>query len=375
MEENRVKNNTNQFVMDSASGARIIIDGKEYSFFAGTSYFELHKHEAVIKSAADAIMRYGITSASSRNSYGTTQLLLDLEIEAARFFDTEDAVYIPSGYLSDLAAIPALNITNPFDIILIDEVAHYSNQHAIKLSGKPVYTFSHMDADDLQNKLSANLKKNQTPLIITDGIFPISGEIAPIDLYEKIASRYNGIIWVDDAHAMGILGATGRGTIEHYGLNSERIFFGGTFSKAFGAFGGIIPASKKLVYEIKNNHILNGATPAPSAAMAASLTGMRLVKENPQFRKSLWENAKYLKEELKKMGIDTDDTVVPIVSWGMQNKDMMQKLHKELMDKGIVIQYINYMGSGDNGVLRIVVFSTHTKEQIQNLVYELNRII
>lgn len=375
MQEDILQNSAHQFVMDSASGARTIIDGKEYSFFAGTSYYELHKHEAVINSSIEALKKYGITSASSRGSYGTTQLLLDLEMEAARFFDTEDAAYIPSGFLSDLAAIPALDITNSYDIILIDEVAHYSNQHAVKLNGKPVITFSHMDIDDLNKKLSSNLKMNQTPLIITDGIFPISGEIAPIDLYEKSVSNYDGIIWIDDAHAMGILGANGRGTKEFYGLNSDRIFFGGTFSKAFGGFGGIVPANKKLIDAIKNNHILNGATPAPSSAIAASLTGLRMVKENPQFKDLLWENAKYLKSELRKIGIETNETVVPIVSWSLKNKELMQKVHRELMEKGFLIQYINYMGSGENGALRIVVFSTHTKEQIKNLIYELNRIL
>ncbi len=363
------------YLMDSAPGAITKINGKEYFYFGGTSYYELHKNEEVINSAINALKKYGINSSSSRSSYGTTQLLLEVEREAADYFNCDDAVYLPSGFLTDLAAVHALSSRKMFDIVFIDEISHYSNEYAAKLSGKPIYKFSHLNDVDLEEKIFKYLQQGQKPLIITDGIFPIFGKIAPVHKYLSIIEKFNGILWVDDAHALGILGPNGRGTYEHYDLTSERFYFGGTFSKAFGGFGGIIPGNKIFIDEIKNNQIQNGATPPPSSAAAASLTGLRLVKSKPELKFKLWENAKRLKTGLRDLGIEVEDTNVPIVAWVMNSKSEMQKIQKELMKRDIVIQYIQYIGTGEDGALRIVVFSSHTSEQIDNLVYELKKII
>ncbi|MDP2039044.1 MAG: pyridoxal phosphate-dependent aminotransferase family protein [Ignavibacteria bacterium] len=369
------ENVEDRFMMESAPGAVTTFNGKEYSYFGGTSYFELHKNEQVVNSAVEALKKYGITSSSSRSSYGTTQLLLDVEKEAAQYFNCEDAVYLASGFLTDLAAIQAFINKNMFDVVFIDEISHYSNDYASKLSGKPVYKFSHLDYNDLEEKIVKHLPGSKKPLIISDGIFPIHGKIAPADKYSEIANKYNGLVWLDDAHALGIIGENGRGTFEHFGLKSANLFYGGTFSKAFGGFGGIIPGEKNLIDEIRSNQIQSGATPVPSSAAAASLTGMRLVKSNPQFRIKLRENARRLKAGLRQIGIETNDTNVPIAAWTMKSKTEMEKLQKDLLKKNIVIQFIQYVGAGDSGALRIVVFSTHTAEQIDNLISELKRII
>jgi 7-keto-8-aminopelargonate synthetase-like enzyme len=227
----------------------------------------------------------------------------------------------------------------------------------------------------LEEKIKAVSLNDQRPLIISDGIFPIFGRIAPVKEYLLIAEKYNGIVWIDDAHGLGVLGENGRGTVEHSGVTSERVFFGGTFSKAFGGFGGIIPGKKEFIDEIRNDQIQNGATPVPSVAAAASLTGMRILKSNPEMRTKLWLNANRLKSGLAQIGIKTDDTSVPIAAWKMKSVAEMQKIYNELKKKDIIIQLINYVGAGDGGALRIVVFSTHTNEQIDNLVCELKRIL
>ena len=363
------------YLMDSAPGAKTIINGKECVYFGGTSYYELHKNEQVIASAINALKKYGVNSASSRSSYGTTPLLLEVEKESAEYFNCEDAVYLSSGYLTDLAAAQALVNENKYDAVFMDEISHYSNEYAAKLSGKPIYKFSHRDAADLEEKISLNLQSGQKPLVITDGIFPIFGKIAPVDKYKSIIEKYDGILWVDDAHALGVLGPNGRGTYDHFGLTSERFYYGGTLSKAFGGYGGIIPGTKNFINEIKNGQVQNGATPPPSSAAAASLTGLRLVKSNPGLRLKLWDNAKRLKTGLKNIGIEVEDTNVPVAAWTMNSKSEMQKLQTDLMKKNIVIQCIQYIGAGANGALRIVVFSTHTFEQIDNLIYELKKII
>lgn len=375
MKKENLENIEQLNLMDSAPGAKTVINGKEYNYFGGTSYYELHKNEEVINSAVNALLKYGINSSSSRSSYGTTQLLIDVEKEAAGFFHCEDAVYLSSGFLTDLAAVQAFINKNMFDAVFIDENSHYSNEYASRLSGKPIHKFIHLSEADLEEKISKNLKTGQKPLIITDGIFPIFGKIAPIDKYAGIVEKYNGTLWVDDAHALGVIGKNGRGTFEHFGLTSDRFYFGGTLSKAFGGFGGIIPGDRKFIDEIKNSQIQNGTTPPPSSAAAASLKGLQLLKANPEMRLKLWENANKLKNGLRNLGIEVENTNVPIAAWTMGSKLEMQKLQHELMKQNIVIQYIQYVGAEEKGALRIVVFSSHTPDQIENLIYELKKII
>lgn len=375
MKIERSGNTENAFLMDSAPGAKTLINGKKYFYFGGTSYYELHKNEEVIRSASDALNKYGLNSASSRNSYGTTRLLLDVEKEAAEFFNCEDSVYLSSGFLTDMAAVQSIVNQNKIDFLFIDENSHYSNDYAARISGKPVYRFSHIDDADLEEKISKILSPGQIPLVLTDGIFPVFGKIAPVDKYSGIIEKYNGFLWVDDAHALGILGDNGRGTYEHYKISNDRYYFGGTLSKAFGGFGGIVPHKKIFIDEIKANHIHNGSTPPPSPAAAASLTGLKLLRSNPGMRLKLRENAKRLKSGLTGIGIEVEQTDVPVAAWTMGKRPDMRKLHSALMKKNIVIQFIDYMGAGENGALRIVVFSTHTNEQIDYLIQELQKLI
>lgn len=370
-----INNVDSLFLMESAPGAVAIFNGKEYSYFGGTSYYELHKNKIVIDAAAEAVKKYGITSSSSRSSYGTTQLLLDVENEAAQFFNCEDAVYLSSGFLSDMAAVQALINKNDFDALFIDEFSHYSNDYAARLTGKPIYKFLHTDYNDLEYKIKNYLPEGGKPLILSDGIFPIFGNIAPAKEYSEIAEKYNGLVWLDDAHALGVIGENGKGTLEYFGINPANVFYGGTFSKAFGGFGGVIPGEKDFIDEIKRSQIQSGATPVPSAAAAASLAGLRILKANPNLRIRLWENASRLKRGLEGIGIETNNTIVPIAAWTMKSKSDMEKLQKELLKKNIVIQFIQYVGAGESGALRIVVFSTHTAEQIDNLIFEIKKII
>lgn len=364
-----------KFLFDSPPGAVVTMNGKEFTYFGGTGYYELNNNKKVKRASIDALKKYGITSSSSRSSFGTTKLLLDLEKEAAKFFNCEEAVYLSSGFLTDLAAINVLMRMDLFDTIFIDEISHYSNFFASRISQKPIFQFSHLNAEDLEVQVSKNFSNGNRPLIITDGVFPIYGKIAPVDKYLEIANKYNGILWIDDAHGIGIIGKNGRGTAEHYSLKSDSIYFGGTFSKAFGGFGGIIPGKTDFVKKIKSDQLQNGSTPPPSSAIAASLAGMKILKSNSKLRTKLHQNAQKLKSGLKKIGLDVDDSNIPIAAWELKNPADMKKVRDELVKKKILIQYINYMGAGKYGALRVVVFTTHTHGQIENLLYELNKLL
>ena len=364
-----------KFIMQGAPGALTIINGKECLYFGGTSYYGLHNHQRVIQAASEAIKRYGINSATSRNGFGTTPLLVELEKKAAEFFESEDATYLASGYLSNMAGVQALLNIESFDVIFIDHLSHYSNFDAAYSVRKPVFTFKHMDVEYLENKLKQHLSPGQRPLLISDGIFPAFGRLAPVPDYLRILKPYNGFVWLDDAHGLGIMGEKGRGTAEFYGCSSDRLFFGGTMSKAFGGFGGIIPGNTGFINEIRSGFVMNGATLASSAAAAASLMGLTLVMEHPEMKMKLRKNAHRLKDGLRKLGLVTNNSYMPVAAWKLKNSADMKKVQHELFNRGLAIQYMQYVGAGTEGVLRVVVFSTHTSEQIDRLLFELEKIV
>jgi len=366
-----------KYLMESAPGTETVLNGKRYLYFGGTSYYTLQMHPEVLKAAHEAIDRYGMHSSTSRASggYGDTPLYEEVERAAAKFFGTEDAAYMASGYLTNVAALQIIREQQGFDVVLQDAMGHYSIVDFSKSFGLPVIPFAHRDPGDLAAKLKANLKANQRPVILSDGIFPVPGEIAPVPEYIKVVEPYNGLIWLDDSHALGVIGPNGRGTFDHFGVKGERLLYGGTFSKAFGGYGGIIPASAALAEGIRGGHIMAGATMPPSAGAGAAVKGIELLSAHPEWRTKLWANAKRLKTGLKALGFPVNDTVVPVASFPLGKAEDMQRVHDELMNRGIVIQWSHYVGAGPAGVLRMVVFATHTNEQIDRLLATLKALV
>jgi len=364
-----------RFLMESPPGTEATIDGRRYLYFGGTSYHTLQYHPEVIRAAHEALDRYGIHSSTSRGGFGNTPLYAEVERMAARFFGTEDAAYLASGYLSNIGALQVLRLRRQFDVIFHDETAHYSIVDFVHATGTPVHTFAHRDPDDLARKLKAHLKPGQTPLVMTDGVFPVPGEIAPVPDYVRLLEPYRGLLWLDDAHAFGVLGTRGRGTYEHFGLSGDRLLFGGTLSKALGGYGGIVPTSAAMAQDIRDGHIMNGATMPPSPSAAASLKGMELLLRHPEWLVNLRENARRLKAGIKRMGFPVQDTDVPVVAFALKTAADMERVHAALMDRGVCIQLSHYVGAGPAGVLRIVVFSTHTGDQIDRLLRTLQALV
>jgi glycine C-acetyltransferase/8-amino-7-oxononanoate synthase len=366
-----------QFLMESAPGTQTVLNGKRYLYFGGTSYYTLQRHPEVLKAAHEAIDRYGMHSSTSRGGggYGDTPLYDEVESAAKKFFDTEDAAYIASGYLTNVAALRVIRERQGFDVIFQDAMSHYSIVDFSKSFGLPVVTFAHRDRGDLAAKLKANLKAGQRPIVLSDGIFPVPGEIAPVPDYLKVIEPYNGLLWLDDAHALGVIGPNGRGTYDHFGVKGDHLFHGGTMSKAFGAYGGIVPTTKALATGIRDGHVMDGATMPPSAAAGAAVKGIELLAAHPEWRAKLWANAKRIKAGVKALGFHVDDTAVPVVSFALGKAEDMERVHEELLNRGIVIQWSHYVGAGPAGVLRAVVFSTHTNEQIDRLLSNLKALI
>jgi 8-amino-7-oxononanoate synthase len=361
-------------VMQSAPGAETIIDGKKYVYFVGTGYLGLHGHPEVIEAACRATRQYGIGSATSREGYGNNPCLLEVEERSARFFGTEEAFYYVSGYCGN--AVMAQALRDDFDLFLVDDLAHYSVFDGVLQGNKRYVTFRHLDTDDLSAQLKKQLKPGERPLVMSDGIFPVSGEIPPVDEYLKVLSRYDGAgICLDDAHAVAVLGESGRGTYEHFGLKGETLYYSGTLSKAVGGHGGIIPGRRSLIRKIhKASHLYNGATPPPVPAAAATAKALEIIMSRPELLASLRANVRMLKQGLNELGLDTDDTPVPIICLRHAEPERMEKIHRSLMDRGIIVAYVGSY-AGVEGVIRIAVFATHTPEMLNRLISEIARLL
>lgn len=367
-----------QYNMESRTGTNVILNGKGYLYFAGTSYFQLHSHPDVIRAANEATLQYGIGSATTRAMTGTTPLLEKIEQKLASYFNTQDAVYLPSGYLSSLAGMKALDEMGKYQVIFLDEGSHYSLAEGAAATGKPVISFRNRDPEDLESLLKKHLDAGQRPLIASDGLFPVMATLAPIRDYLALAVKYDGNVWIDDAHGVGILGAHGRGTCEALGVPSDRIYLGATLSKAFGAYGGIIAGSEDFIRKVRSGSVLTGSSSPMNAAVAAGITGLDLVQKNSELRKKLWDIARYLREGLQHMGIPIEPLFIPemhgsipIFSFAHRDAATMIKIHDYLMKQGIYTQYTLYKGAGSEGVLRVVVTSSHKKVEIVRLTHTL----
>jgi len=360
--------------MGSAPGPETVINGRPCVYFGGTGYFGLHGYPAVIR-AGMAAFRHGTHSATTRSGFGNNSALLDVEKKLAAFFGTAEAVYYPSGYLNGLFL--AQGHARAFDVAFVDEAAHYCLRDGVAAAGKRAAGYKHLDPADLGRKLKSVLKKGERPAVLTDGVFPTFGEIAPLPgLIEEI-KPYGGILCLDDAHGVGILGERGRGTLEHFGLApSAKVAMAGTLSKAFGGHGGFIPGSASLVRRIRAEvGAYAGSTPTPTPIAAASAKGIDLVASHPEWRAALRANVRRAKAGMKKLGLAMNDTPVPIIAWTLGPAAEMARVQKALFRRGIAVAYLNYAGAPAGGVLRATIFSTHTPAHIDRLIAELGRVL
>jgi 8-amino-7-oxononanoate synthase len=376
--------------MQGPPGPYTLVDGRRYLYFVGTGYLGLQNHPEVIRALCEAAQQYGMGSATSRAGFGNTPPLLEVERRAAELFAAEDSFYVPSGYAA--GGILVRGLAGSFDAVFIDERSHYSLAEAEKQVGCPVFLFGHGDADDLRAGLRDRLKPRQRPLVMSDGLFAARGRIAPVAEHREILREYAGsALLLDDAHAVAVLGEHGRGTFEHAGIyeavNSDdsprplplapRLFLCGTFSKAIGGYGGIIPGSQGFIARLKaTSHWYDGASAVPSPLAVATARAIELVMADPGMRTRLWDNARRLKAGLRKLGLGADDTPAPIVCLVVGSADNMRRIQARLRERGILVAYMAaYAGLGPEGALRLAVFANHTPEMIEELLDGLRGVL
>jgi 8-amino-7-oxononanoate synthase len=360
--------------MQGPPGPETVIDGRSVLYFGGTGYFGLQGHPEVLRAGAEAF-RLGTHSATTRAGFGNNPVLLDLERKLAAYFGAEDAVVYPSGYMSGLFLAGAAGPS--WDAAFLDEHAHFSLRDGVRAAGRPVISYRHRDPPDLEAKLAAHLPPGGRPLVLTDGVFPTYGLIAPLPALLAAVRCCGGVLAVDDSHGAGVLGSNGRGTLEHFGLvPGPDLIAAGTLSKAFGGHGGFLALSAALAERVRGDvSAYVGSTPTPTPMAAASAKGLELLAAHPEWRDALRTNTSRLKSGLRAMGLAVDDSPVPIAAWSLSPAAEMARVQAILSERGIALPRLSYAGAPDGGVLRATVFSTHKISHIDRLLEELKRIL
>ncbi|MEO5760493.1 MAG: pyridoxal phosphate-dependent aminotransferase family protein [Mesorhizobium sp.] len=358
--------------MESPLGARMRINGRDVDYFCGTSYFCLHGHPEVIEAACAATRQFGM----GPGTLAQMQVYNDLDQRLRAWFGTEQVVAMISGYTGPMALLQGLR--DDFDVVFMDAATHYSSRDAIPTLGKPVHGFRHLDAGSLAEQLSNHVRPGQRPVIVADGVFPSTGALAPLEDYRKAMAPYDGaLLCIDDSHGVGAIGAGGRGSLEHAGLETEGNYLSGTLSKAFGALGGIIPGDTALAEKVGSNAmIMRGASPPPPGAAAAANAALRILATTPRMRSDLIRNVGHMRGGLRKLGFDVADTPVPIVS--IRGAVDFDALQARLDERDIVVKVTKasgYSDAPDVPMMRLAVFSEHSPEQIERLLSSMAELL
>ena len=354
-----------------ASSPKIIIDGVSYDYFCGCGYHDLQDSPELRQAVVDRLENMPFKQGAAHFGYGTNPIQKKFVQTAVQYFKTENVLTFPSGYMG--SAILLRTLKEQYDKIFVDEESHYSMKDALELAKKPVITFSHLSSLDLSQKIKKHLKPHERPLIASDGVFPVSGAIAPIPDYYKIIEDIEGaIICIDDSHGTGVLGKNGRGTYEYFDLNHTNLYFCGTMSKAFGSHGGIIPCTQNFADNVsKNSYILKGSTEIPNPTLAASIKAMQILMEKPKMLENLRENALYLKKGFKELGFDIKLSPSGMVCLSSFDNLNLQELFKFYKKNRILPNYCTdgaYTSVPKGGGIKFTIFSNHSKSQYDRIL-------
>jgi 7-keto-8-aminopelargonate synthetase-like enzyme len=353
-------------VLSSGAGNYVISNGKKYSYFAGNNYLGLAGHPDVKAAAIHAIEKYGINLSASRLTTGTADIHLELEAALATFKGKDDAVVFASGYQGNSILLDVLK--GRYTSVFIDQFAHSSIIAAVPAGMTEVFYYDHCDAEHLASLLEYD--RGSDPLVITDGLFPLTGEIAPLDMIFPSVAKHNGLLVVDDAHATGILGDTGKGTPEHFKLpENENIYQTETMSKALGVYGGFISGTRELTDMIRNGSATYQASTALSPPIAAAgIASLKILHDNPGMRVELLDKARLVREEIVAMDYQTTDDITPIIPIILNSHDRAMHLSQFLEENRVIVPLMNYPARKEMHLLRLVVSIAHTADQITGLL-------
>ena len=339
--------------------------GQKYSYFSGCDYFRLASHPAVLEAVRDGLKKFGLNVAASRVTTGNHELYARLERSVARFFEAEDALLLPSGYMTNMVVAQAL--AGSFSHALIDEQAHVCLRDAARFLDCPVLEFSHRDPNDLAQVIR-RCGKTPRPILLTDGMFARDGSAAPLRRYLEILPQ-GALMLVDDAHGAGVLGQTGKGTLEHERVGRRRIIQNITLSKAFGVYGGVVLGTRTLRKRIlARSRMFPGATPLPLPLASAALAAVGILESDGSLRQRLVLNTEYVKAALRDAGFQLPAAPGPIVPLYLRQPREVRAMKQALLNARVYPPFVKYPGGPDKGYFRFVLSSEHSRKQLANLV-------
>lgn len=359
-------------VWDSGAGTWMETDGRRLLQMSSNNYLGFAEHPALRRAAIEAIHTYGVGSGSVRTITGTLDIHEQLEQELARFKGTEAALVYQSGFTTNQGVLGT--ILEADDVVISDELNHASIIDGIRLTKAQRKIYAHKNMEQLEQVLkeSGSFKKR---IVVTDGVFSMDGDIAPLPDIVALAERYDALVYVDDAHASGVLGRCGKGSVDHFGLHGRVQMQIGTLSKAVGVVGGYV-ASDRILKDmmIHKARPFLFSTSQPPMVAAACLAAIRLLKQSEALIAKLWLNANSFRERVQQLGFDTGASETPIVPIIVGTPERTAAFSRLLLAEGIFAQAITYPTVAmDKGRVRLIVTATHTAEDLDFAIEALRK--
>jgi len=351
-------------VLEDEQRAHTTFDGRSVVNLSSNNYLGLTTHPRLREKALEAIERYGVGTGSVRTIAGTMSLHMELERRLAEFKQTEATVVFQSGFAANAGTVSA--ILTKEDVIISDELNHASIIDGCRLSRAAIKVFPHRDADAAR-KILRELPPGQRKLLITDGVFSMDGDLGALPDLCAAAEEYGAIMMVDDAHASGVFGKNGRGTVDHFGLHGRVDVQVGTLSKAIGALGGYVAGSTAFIEFLHHRaRPFLFSTSHPPSVTATCLAALDVLLEEPQIIDRLWENTRFFKKGLVDLGFNTGASESPITPVIVGDGALCMKLSDRLFQEGVFAQGIAFPTvAKDKARVRTIVTATHTRDDLQ----------
>jgi glycine C-acetyltransferase len=361
-------------VLESAAAAESRFDGKDVINLASNNYLGLTTHPRLRDAAIEATRKYGVGSGAVRSISGTMSLHMELEERIAAFKKVEACVVFQSGFTANAGTVQA--ILTPEDHIISDELNHASIIDGCRLSKAKIHVFPHKDVD-AANRILAELKAAPgRKLLITDGVFSMDGDIAPLPGLVEAAERHGAIMMIDDAHSSGVLGRNGRGTVDHFGLHGRVDIQVGTLSKAIGVLGGYVCGSRELIdflYHRARPFLFS--TSHPPAVAASCLAAFDILEQEPERVENLWSNTRYFKTALNAAGFQTGESETPITPIMVGEAKTAHAFSRALFEQGVFATGIGFPTVPEGKArIRTIMTATHTREQLDRALEILTRV-
>jgi glycine C-acetyltransferase len=360
--------------LQSACEPVSIFDGKQVINLASNNYLGLANHPQLVEAAVQAAKKYGAGSGAVRTISGTMSLHLELEQKIAAFKKVEACVVFQSGFAANAGTVSA--VLTPEDHIISDALNHASIIDGCRLSKAKIHVFPHKDTNRAGQILEELSNAPGRKLLITDGVFSMDGDIGPLPELVPLAERYGAIMMIDDAHSSGVLGRNGRGTVDHFGLHGRVDIQVGTLSKAIGVLGGYVCGSRDLIeflYHRARPFLFS--TSHPPAVAAACIAAFDILEREPERIDRLWDNTRYFKSELAKIGFNTGNSETPITPIMVGEAAAAHRFSRELFDEGLYSTGIGYPTVPEGKArIRTIVTATHTREMLDRALDILRRV-